>query len=125
LRLAYVFVESHHITWLTGDQVAFYGLGLNSSTFGAFGLSNRKAPTTQASIIDELHKACVGRLILAAGLVPGYWASFLVIDRIGRKPIQYMGFIMLTIIFCIMVGLFIFASMLLHVDASCVGLCIR
>lgn len=46
---------------------------------------------------------CIGNLILsAAGLIPGYWATFLFIDSWGRKPIQLMGFTMLTIIFCIM-----------------------
>lgn len=46
---------------------------------------------------------CTGNLILsAAGLIPGYWATFLFIDSWGRKPIQLMGFSMLTIIFCAM-----------------------
>jgi PHS family inorganic phosphate transporter-like MFS transporter len=38
----------------------------------------------------------------AAGLIPGYYATFLLIDKWGRRPIQLMGFIMLTIIFVIM-----------------------
>jgi len=46
---------------------------------------------------------CVGNLILsAAGLIPGYYASFLLIDKWGRKPIQLMGFALLTIIFSIL-----------------------
>jgi PHS family inorganic phosphate transporter-like MFS transporter len=44
----------------------------------------------------------VGNLILScAGLIPGYWVSVATIDTIGRKPIQLMGFVMLTILFCI------------------------
>lgn len=44
-----------------------------------------------------------GSLILAAAaLVPGYWVSFALIDFWGRKPIQQMGFIVLTILFMIM-----------------------
>ena len=59
---------------------------------------------------DNLHNVCVGNLILsAAGLIPGYWVTFLFIDRWGRKPIQLMGFIMLTIIFVILGELFVFA----------------
>ena len=51
----------------------------------------------------NLKNICVGNMILsAAGLIPGYWASFLVIDSWGRKPIQLMGFSMLTILFCCM-----------------------
>lgn len=36
-----------------------------------------------------------------AGLIPGYWVSVATIDTIGRKPIQIGGFVMLTILFCI------------------------
>jgi len=35
-------------------------------------------------------------------LIPGYYATFFLIDVWGRKPIQLMGFAMLTIIFVIM-----------------------
>jgi PHS family inorganic phosphate transporter-like MFS transporter len=51
-------------------------------------------------------KICTSNLILATGLIPGYWASFFAIDRIGRKPIQFLGFGALIVIFCIMVGIF-------------------
>jgi len=45
----------------------------------------------------------VGNLILsAAGLIPGYWVCFLFVDSWGRKPIQLMGFSLLTIIFIAM-----------------------
>ena len=36
-------------------------------------------------------------LRLADSSISGYWVSFLFIDSWGRKPIQLMGFIMLTI----------------------------
>ena len=49
-----------------------------------------------------MRNICVGNLILsAAGLIPGYWVCFLFVDSWGRRPIQLMGFIMLTIIFSI------------------------
>ena len=41
-------------------------------------------------------------ILSVAGLIPGYWVAFLFIDTWGRKPIQLMGFIMLTILFCCM-----------------------
>jgi len=41
-------------------------------------------------------------IIVATSLLPGYLAAFLVIDSWGRKPLQFMGFIVLTIIFLIM-----------------------
>jgi len=52
---------------------------------------------------DDLKNIAIGNLILSAGgLIPGYWVSFLFIDSWGRKPIQLMGFTMLTIIFVCM-----------------------
>jgi PHS family inorganic phosphate transporter-like MFS transporter len=41
-------------------------------------------------------------IIVSAALLPGYLAAFLVIDSWGRKPLQFMGFIMLSILFLIM-----------------------
>ncbi|PFH52894.1 hypothetical protein AMATHDRAFT_55725, partial [Amanita thiersii Skay4041] len=89
-------------SWFALD-IAFYGLGLNSSIilatigFGSFSAKN----TTD--IYSNLYNVCVGNLILSvAGLIPGYWVSFLFIDSWGRKPIQLMGFSMLTILFIIM-----------------------
>jgi len=50
-----------------------------------------------------LNNICIGNLILSAGgLIPGYWATFLFIDSWGRKPIQLMGFSILTVLFVIM-----------------------
>ena len=44
----------------------------------------------------------IGNIILSvAGLIPGYWFSIYFIDRIGRKPLQIGGFLVLTIIFSI------------------------
>lgn len=37
-----------------------------------------------------------------AGLIPGYWFTFAFIDSWGRKPIQFMGFGVLTAIFIVM-----------------------
>ncbi|TFK40044.1 phosphate transporter [Crucibulum laeve] len=89
-------------SWFALD-IAFYGLGLNSSIIlTAIGFGTPLTKGTQG-VYDNLKNICVGNLILsAAGLIPGYWVSFLFIDSWGRKPIQLMGFIMLTILFIIM-----------------------
>lgn len=41
-------------------------------------------------------------IITVAGLIPGFWASFALIDFWGRRPIQIMGFGVLTVTLCIM-----------------------
>lgn len=83
-------------SWFVLD-VAFYGLGLNTSIIlGAIGYAGG------SNIYHKLYNTGVGNLILSvAGLIPGYWVSVATIDTIGRKPIQMGGFIMLTILFSI------------------------
>jgi PHS family inorganic phosphate transporter-like MFS transporter len=86
-------------SWFALD-IAFYGLGLNSSIIlQAIGFGT---PPVKGilGVYENLRNVCVGNLILsAAGLVPGYYASFLFIDSWGRKPIQLMGFSILTVLF--------------------------
>ena len=53
-------------------------------------------------MVDNLKRVSIGNLILVSVSLPGYLFAVLSIDRVGRKPIQYMGFAMLTIIFVIM-----------------------
>jgi PHS family inorganic phosphate transporter-like MFS transporter len=88
-------------SWFALD-VAFYGLGLNSSiilaAIGYGAPANGYTGTASAKRYDTLRNLSIGNIILSiAGLIPGYWVTFLFIDSWGRKPIQLMGFIMLTI----------------------------
>jgi MFS transporter, PHS family, inorganic phosphate transporter len=112
-------------------DVAFYGLGLNSSyalnslrapwapsrrvsgssrswrriILGAIGYGSVNTGTPQYIRFQTLYNLSVGNIILSvAGRIPGYWVSFLFIDSWGRKPIQLMGFVMLTITLCCMVS---------------------
>ncbi|WWC66455.1 phosphate:H+ symporter [Kwoniella pini CBS 10737] len=91
-------------SWFALD-IAFYGLGLNSSTILTtigFGSATNLA-TKQLNIYQTLHNVAVGNIILAVGgLIPGYYFSFFLIDSWGRKPIQLMGFSVLTVLFVIM-----------------------
>ncbi|KAJ7182202.1 phosphate transporter [Mycena crocata] len=89
-------------SWFALD-IAFYGLGLNTSIIlTAIGFGTPPTKGTRG-VYDNLHNICVGNLIISvAGLIPGYWVSFLFIDSWGRKPIQLMGFIILTILFITM-----------------------
>jgi len=54
---------------------------------------------TTLGIYGSLHNVVIGSLVVcAAGLLPGYYASFFLIDVWGRKPIQFLGFVMLTVL---------------------------
>ncbi len=56
-----------------------------------------------ASTYQFLYNTAVGNLIIVlAGAVPGYWFSVATLDIVGRRPIQMMGFIILTAIFAAM-----------------------
>jgi len=83
-------------SWFFLD-LAYYGLSLNNtSVLGAIGFA------TGATIYENLLNAAIGNLVLVcAGSLPGYWLTVALVDTIGRKPIQIMGFFLLTIIFTI------------------------
>ncbi|THG99884.1 hypothetical protein EW145_g7177 [Phellinidium pouzarii] len=108
------------LAWFCQD-FAFYGLGLNSSViFNAItvfintdklcssdgsSLSNSAADPTD--IVKALQNISILTLIIsAAGLLPGYYATFLFIDKWGRIPIQKMGFAVLTLLFILMGALY-------------------
>ncbi|MBW0528625.1 hypothetical protein O181_068340 [Austropuccinia psidii MF-1] len=90
-------------SWFALD-VAFYGLGLNSSiVLKAIGFGSATVGTKTQRIYQSLINVSVGNIVLSiAGLIPGYWATFAFIDWWGRKPIQFMGFAALTVLFIIM-----------------------
>lgn len=79
------------------ETVAFYGLGLNNSIIlGAIGWTGGK------NVYEILRRSAVGNLILiCAGAIPGYWVTVATVDTIGRKTIQLMGFVILTIVFIV------------------------
>ncbi|KAI9841676.1 MAG: acid phosphatase pho5 [Sclerophora amabilis] len=83
-------------SWFFLD-VAFYGLGLNNSVIlTAIGYTGGK------DMFEVFYNTAVGNLIIVcAGAIPGYWVTVATVDTLGRKPIQLMGFIILTILFCI------------------------
>jgi MFS transporter, PHS family, inorganic phosphate transporter len=83
-------------SWFFLD-IAFYGLGLNTSIIlSAINYSGGR------DIYTILYHNAVGNLILVcAGAIPGYWVTVALCDTIGRKPIQFFGFFMLTVVFCV------------------------
>ncbi|KAJ3069767.1 phosphate transporter [Podochytrium sp. JEL0797] len=105
--------------WFALD-VAWYGLSLNQST--VLNLINFNGPTkvnvnvTDANgvttvqhvmppidIWEAFYQVAVGNIIIAcAGTVPGYWFTVGLIEKMGRKPIQIMGFAVITICLAIL-----------------------
>ncbi|KAI1342351.1 H+ symporter [Xylariaceae sp. FL0016] len=85
------------MSWFFLD-LAFYGLGLNTNiVLQAIGYANGD------TLYHILHNSAVGTIILVvAGSLPGYWTAIFLVDTIGRKTLQILGFIILTIVFCVL-----------------------
>ncbi|KAI1503946.1 H+ symporter [Biscogniauxia marginata] len=85
------------MSWFFLD-LAFYGLGLNNQiVLQAIGYADGD------SLYHILYNGAVGTIILVvAGSLPGYWTSIFLIDTIGRKTLQIVGFIILTITFSVL-----------------------
>lgn len=83
--------------WFLLD-IGYYGTNLNTSlVLSAIGYNDTSTP------FNDVWSLCIGQLIIAcAGNVPGYFFTVYFVDKWGRKPIQNMGFIMLTICFAVL-----------------------
>ena len=89
-------------------DVGFYGINLNLSNIisaigyggGAISYHNvTNNATFNTQNYNYLFDNAVGNILVALmGTVPGYWVTVALIDRIGRKPIQLIGFAFLGIL---------------------------
>jgi MFS transporter, PHS family, inorganic phosphate transporter len=101
---------------ISAVQVAFYGLALNSSRLlsspllaqvGIGAEISQSELNTSLGIYKWLCNVAVGSLVVSvAGLLPGYYATIFLIDRWGRKQLQFLCFSMLTIVLVILGKLF-------------------
>ncbi|PRP86636.1 hypothetical protein PROFUN_05115 [Planoprotostelium fungivorum] len=83
------------LSWFLLD-ISYYGLTLNQSTIiSSIGFA-QKFPGDPYSTMLSLAQG--NTLVTLMGLLPGYYFSVALIDRWGRKPIQILGFVMLTIL---------------------------
>ena len=104
--------------------MAFYGVGLNTDTlFCSIGIARSvigctipdlngsksgisaqlSTDITASNVFRDLIDLAVANLLFSGvGLIPGYWVTFLVIEKWGRKRIQLMGFAVLAVLFVIM-----------------------
>ena len=78
------------VSWFIND-VTYYGTTIFTPYLvGLFGFSGLLAATKTSAVV----------LVLFA--VPGYWIAVSLIDREGRKPIQYIGFLVTGIAFLVL-----------------------
>ncbi|KAJ1342486.1 hypothetical protein BSLG_002928 [Batrachochytrium salamandrivorans] len=80
--------------WFALD-IAWYGLSLNQATiltainYSGAGVSHQ---------YERFYQTAVGAVLISLmGTVPGYWVTVATIERLGRKPIQYLGFAVITV----------------------------
>ena len=56
----------------------------------------------KGTVYNRLHNLAAGSCILVcAGALPGYWLAVGTIDFVGRRPLQLIGFVFLTILFIV------------------------
>ncbi|KAI0930998.1 hypothetical protein AcV7_005029 [Taiwanofungus camphoratus] len=90
------------VCWFLVD-IAFYGINLNQNVvLEEIGFAGKTgSPWTR------LFKIGVGNLIVTGlGFVPGYYATILTIEKLGRKWIQIQGFLMAAMFLGILAGKF-------------------
>ncbi|KAL4155291.1 hypothetical protein PRNP1_007402 [Phytophthora ramorum] len=84
-------------------DIGYYGTSLNTSVVLEIIGYGSPTSTGNQKIYDDLWNRSVGTAIInLAGTVPGYWFTVYFVDKWGRKPIQYMGFTLLTLLFLFM-----------------------
>ncbi|KAL2913993.1 hypothetical protein HK105_206439 [Polyrhizophydium stewartii] len=98
--------------WFALD-IAWYGLSLNQSTI--LTAINYNGTGTKEPFEQFYQKAIGAVLINLMGTVPGYWVTVALIERLGRKPIQYLGFAVITV--CLLVLAIWWKTMLEHTTA--------
>lgn len=78
-------------------ESVFYGLELNNTIIlGAINWTNAN------NVYEILYRNAVENLILiCGGAIPGYLVTIATVDKIGRKRIQLLGFLMLSVLFAV------------------------
>ncbi|KAG8981551.1 hypothetical protein FRB90_007166 [Tulasnella sp. 427] len=105
------FSEWRHFKILLGTcmcwfllDIAFYGINLNQNVvLQQIGFDGKTGSTAW----EKLYRLAVGNIIITAlGFVPGYYATILTVEWLGRKKIQLMGFLMEALFLAILAGRF-------------------
>jgi len=85
-------------TWFLLD-VAFYSTNIfNPLILKQIGFASSGLP-----VLEEVRRLALGNMLLALmAAVPGYWTSVALIDRLGRRPLQCIGFGVMAAAFLIL-----------------------
>ncbi|MCO5567990.1 hypothetical protein L7F22_024635 [Adiantum nelumboides] len=92
-----------HGLHLLGTSTSWFLAGLPWYTLNLFEKDALTAvrwlpPPATMSAIDEVYQICKAQVLIAmCSIIPGYWCTVALIDRIGRKPIQMQGFLMMGV----------------------------
>ncbi|KAJ7628959.1 major facilitator superfamily domain-containing protein [Roridomyces roridus] len=90
------------VCWLLLD-VAFYGINLNQNVV----LQQIGFDGSTGTPWEKLFRISTGNIIITVlGFVPGYYATVLTIELLGRKVIQIQGFIMAAVFLAILAAKF-------------------
>ena len=82
--------------WFLVD-IAFY----STNIFNPLILSKIGFASTTG--IEQVRRLAIGNVLIALfASVPGYWAAVAMIDRVGRRPLQYIGFGVMAAAFLIL-----------------------
>ncbi|KAI8813801.1 phosphate transporter [Cladochytrium replicatum] len=88
--------------WFLFD-IGFFGTNLNNTAvLGYIGYGDSKNAADYP--YQGIWARVTGNAIINLCGLPGYWVSVGLIDVWGRKPIQFMGFGILTVLFAILAG---------------------
>ncbi|PPQ64102.1 hypothetical protein CVT24_008919 [Panaeolus cyanescens] len=88
--------------WFLLD-ISFYGINLNQNVV----LQQIGYDGSTGSPWERLFKVSTGSIIITAlGFVPGYYASILTIEYLGRKWIQIQGFLLSGLFLAVLAGCF-------------------
>jgi len=83
-------------TWFLMDW-ALYGNSIMSTTMLAF-----LVPGSIIGVQRLIRTTAYTALVFGIAAFPGYWLATLLVDRIGRKPIQTIGFLVMAISFALL-----------------------
>jgi len=88
--------------WFLLD-IAFYGINLNQNVV----LQQIGYAGTTGTAWEKLFTISTGNIIITVlGFVPGYYVTLLTIEKLGRKVIQFQGFLMAALFLGILAGRF-------------------